>query len=68
LDQKKLHEPIKRWLESNGVKVLSESEKFPVPIKDMLPTQNYIFPDIIGVRETNDVVVVEARTIWISYG
>ena len=61
-EQKKLYEPIKRWLESNGVKVLPESEKLPVPIKDVLPTQNYIFPDIIGIRETNDVVVVEVET------
>jgi hypothetical protein len=61
-DQRKLHEPIKRWLELNGVKVLPESEKFPVAIKDVLPTQNYIFPDIIGVRETGDVVVVEVET------
>ena len=43
-DQKKLHEPIKKWLESNGIKVLPESEKMPVSIKDMFPTQNYIFP------------------------
>ncbi len=28
----------------------------------MFPTQNYIFPDIIGVRETNDLVVVEVET------
>jgi hypothetical protein len=62
LKQEKLHEPIKRWLKSNGVKVLPESEKFPVQVKDMFPTQNYILPDIIGIRETNEVVVVEVET------
>ena len=61
-EQKKLHEPIKKWLESNGIKVLPKSEKMPVSIKDIFPTQNYIFPDIIGIRETNDVVVVEIET------
>jgi len=62
MDQKKLHEPIKKWLVSNGIKVLPESEKTPVSIRDVFPTQNYIFPDIIGIRETNDVVVVEVET------
>lgn len=61
-EQKRLHEPIIKWLESKGVRVLSESERFPVAIKDILSTQNYIFPDIIGVKETTEVVVVEVET------
>lgn len=61
-EQKKLHEPIKRWLESRGIRILPESENLPVSIKDVLPTQHYIFPDIIGIGETNDVVVIEVET------
>jgi len=61
-EQKKIHEPIKKWLGSKGVKVLPESEKMPVSIKDVFPLQNYILPDIIGIRETIDLVVVEVET------
>ncbi len=42
-DQKKLHEPIKKWLESNGIKVLPESEKMPVSIKDYVPNTELHF-------------------------
>jgi len=62
-EQKKFHEPIRRWLESNGVRVLPESEKMPVPIKDVFPAQHYLFPDIIGIRDIDQVVVVEVETV-----
>ncbi len=58
----KLHQPIKKWLESKGFKVLPESEKMAVMIKDVFPAQNYIQPDIIGIRKTPEVGVVEVET------
>jgi len=61
-EQRKLHKPIIKWLELKGCKVLPESEKITVLIRDIFPAHNYIQPDIIGIKDILDVVVVEVET------
>jgi hypothetical protein len=63
-DQKSLFAPIKSWLESNGFRALitgGKQTQLVVPIKDLLPTQTFVIPDVVGVKDS-DVVVVEAET------
>ena len=61
-DQKGLHSPIHKWLESKEVRVCPESEKVPVQVRDIFPPKNFIFPDVIGIRSNLDVFVVETET------
>ncbi len=63
-DQTALYAPIKVWLESKGFKALitgGKQTQLVVPIKDLLPTQTFVIPDVVGVKDS-DVVVVEAET------
>jgi len=63
-DQAELYAPIKEWLEFNGFKALitgGKKSQIVVPIKDLLPTKTFVVPDIVGVRNS-DVVVVEVET------
>lgn len=61
-EQRKLHQAIKNWLESQGFQVLPNSEKMPISIKDVFPTKFYIQPDLIGINESRNVLVVEVET------
>ena len=61
-EQRLLYEPIKRWLESKGFSVVKNAEKIMVPIKDVYPIQYHIQPDVIGIRDINEVCVVEVET------
>lgn len=61
-EQKKLQGSIKKWLESEGIRVLDDSEKFSINIKDVFPKQNRIHPDLIGIMGNDKVVVVEIET------
>ncbi len=63
-DQTPLYAPIKVWLESKGFKALitgGKQTQLVVSIKDLLPTQTFVIPDVVGVKDSN-VVVVEAET------
>lgn len=62
VDQRELYEPIKKWLESKGFDVALESEKIPVIVKDIFPIRSWIHPDVIGIKEINEVCVVEVET------
>lgn len=62
-DQAELFEPIKKWLESKGFKVLitgGKSTEIIVPVKDLLLTKTYIVPDLVGINNS-DVAAVEVE-------
>jgi len=62
MNQKILYQPIKKWLETQGFKVLISGERSSValPIWDLTPMA-YKIPDLIGVNNENKVVIVEVE-------
>ena len=66
MEQKELYEPIRKWLESQGFRVLvtgGDEQQLVIPIGDILPTRVHMVPDVIGVREGDSkLTIVEVET------
>lgn len=66
MEQKELYEPIKKWLESQGFRVLitgGDEQQLVIPVGDILPPRVHMVPDIVGVNEDNSrAVIVEVET------
>jgi len=62
MNQKVLYEPIRKWLESNGFKVLVTGSKttIVIPISDLVPMA-YKIPDLVGVNKNQRVVLIEVE-------
>lgn len=62
MDQKVLYEPIKNWLKSKSFEALITGGKLEVviPIRDLVPMA-YKIPDLIGVNDSKQVIIVEAE-------
>ena len=62
MNQKILYQPIKKWLETQGFKVLisGKNSSIALPIWDLTPMV-YKIPDLIGVNNENRMVIVEVE-------
>lgn len=62
MNQEKLNNIIKKWLESKGfnAKITGKEHKFTVQVQDLFPIKGYCIPDVIGIKNSH-VVIVETE-------
>jgi len=62
MNQQKLNNIIKKWLESKGfnAKITGKEHRFTVQVQDLFPIKGYYIPDVIGVKDSR-VAIVETE-------
>lgn len=62
MNQQKLNNVIKRWLDSKGfnAKITGKEHRFTVQVEDLFPEKGYFIPDVIGIKNSH-VVIVETE-------